>query len=221
MAIMTATARSPARAVTVAPDRIVAHGVMRRIGLGGVEWQTFGYNALAHTLVGIAVSWLLGGCGCSAPTRGEPRPRREPEAEPFERNTGSRRRDRCADRRGGGLELDVGMVTLACAAVLILLRAARTRAIQPDAVGRILMVTGVSVLVALLGKTEGLTLISDGIAAVSTPTTIEAVAAFGTGLVSVYSSTSGVVLPAFPADGARAPERLGGIAPLPIAWSMT
>jgi di/tricarboxylate transporter len=84
----------------------------------------------------------------------------------------------------------------------------------------ILMVTGVSVLVALLGKTEGLALISDGIAAVSTPATIEPVAAFGTGLVSVYSSTSGVVLPAFLPMVPELAERLGGLPPLPIAWSM-
>jgi hypothetical protein len=81
-------------------------------------------------------------------------------------------------------------------------------------------VTGVSVLVALLGKTDGLTLISDGIAAVSTPQTIEPVTAFGTGLVSVYSSTSGVVLPAFLPMAPALAERLGGISPLSIAWSM-
>ena len=36
-----------------APNGIVANGVMARIGLGGVEWQTFAYTALAHTIVGV------------------------------------------------------------------------------------------------------------------------------------------------------------------------
>ena len=34
---------------------------MARIGLGGVEWQTYAYNALAHTLVGFGGFLLLGG----------------------------------------------------------------------------------------------------------------------------------------------------------------
>ena len=44
--------------------------------------------------------------------------------------------------------------------------------------------------------------------------------AFGTGLVSVYSSTSGVVLPAFLPMAPELAQRLGGIDPLNIAWSM-
>ncbi|NBR40544.1 MAG: C4-dicarboxylate ABC transporter, partial [Alphaproteobacteria bacterium] len=36
-----------------APTGIVAHGVMEQIGLGGVEWYTFAFNALAHALVGV------------------------------------------------------------------------------------------------------------------------------------------------------------------------
>jgi hypothetical protein len=46
------------------------------------------------------------------------------------------------------------------------------------------------------------------------------IVAFGVGLVSVYSSTSGVVLPAFLPIVPELAERLGGLDPLPIAWSM-
>jgi di/tricarboxylate transporter len=210
---------------------------MRRIGLGGVEWQTFALNALAHTLVGVAGFLLLGGwklfrasgtasgtATATAPpnARTGRGPASAPPPEPFERQHWLTAAAIAALIVAvAGFELDVGMVTLTCAAALILARAAdEPRAIQRMPWGVILMVTGVSVLVALLGKTEGLTLISDGIAAVSTPTTIEPVAAFGTGLVSVYSSTSGVVLPAFLPMAPALAERLGGIAPLPIAWSM-
>src|SRR5690606_26371198 len=84
----------------------------------------------------------------------------------------------------------------------------------------ILMVTGVTVLVAMLQESEGLALIADGIARVSSPATIEAVVAFGTGLISVYSSTSGVVLPAFLPMAPELAERLGELDPLAIAWSM-
>src|SRR5262249_28760551 len=84
-----------------------------------------------------------------------------------------------------GFKLHVGIVALVCATVLILAHAAdESQAIRRMPWGVILMVTGVTVLVALLDKTDGLKLISDGIARVSTPGTIEPVAAFGTGLVS-------------------------------------
>jgi di/tricarboxylate transporter len=233
MAIMTGNGALAGTLSPFAPTGIVAHGVMRRIGLGGVEWQTFGYNALAHALVGIVGFLLLGGwklfragagsaaAGGAAPAHGATATRGA-AAEPFERQHWATAAAIAALIVAvAGFELDVGMVTLTCAAILILLRAAdESRAIQRMPWGVILMVTGVSVLVALLGKTEGLTLISDGIAAVSTPTTIEPVAAFGTGLVSVYSSTSGVVLPAFLPMAPALAERLGGIPPLPIAWSM-
>jgi di/tricarboxylate transporter len=223
MAIMTGNGALAGTLSPFAPTGIVAHGVMRRIGLGGVEWQTFGYNALAHTLVGVGGFLLLGGWKLfRADAGGSAAEAPAPPAEPFERphwlTAGA---IAVLIVAVAGFELDVGMVTLTCAAALILARAAdETRAIQRMPWSVILMVTGVSVLVALLAKTEGLTLITDGIAAVSTPTTIEPVAAFGTGLVSVYSSTSGVVLPAFLPMAPALAERLGGIAPLPIAWSM-
>jgi len=83
------------------------------------------------------------------------------------------------------------------------------------------MVTGVSVLVAMLEETEGMALITNGIATVSSPATIEAIVAFGAGFISVYSSTSGVVLPAFLPMVPSLAEQLGNIDKLPIALSMS
>ncbi len=61
MVIMTGNGTLAGTLSPFAPTGIVAHGVMQRIGLGGVEWQTFAYNALAHTLVGVGGFLLLGG----------------------------------------------------------------------------------------------------------------------------------------------------------------
>jgi di/tricarboxylate transporter len=120
-----------------------------------------------------------------------------------------------------GFRQNVGMTALVIAVVLILLRTAEeSKAIARMPWGVILMVTGVTVLVALLQETEGMALITSGIAGLSTPATIEAVVGFGAGIVSVYSSTSGVVLPAFLPMAPELAARLGGIDPLPIAWSM-
>jgi hypothetical protein len=44
--------------------------------------------------------------------------------------------------------------------------------------------------------------------------------AFGSGIVSVYSSTSGVVLPAFLPMAPDLAQRLGGLDPVRIAWSI-
>src|SRR6185503_9855574 len=61
MAIMAGNGALAGTLSPFAPTGIVAHGVMRRIGLGGVEWQTFLYNALAHTLEGFGGFMILGG----------------------------------------------------------------------------------------------------------------------------------------------------------------
>ena len=61
MAIMVGNGALAGTLSPFAPTGIVAHGVMARIGLGGVEWQTFAYNALAHTLVGFGGFLVLGG----------------------------------------------------------------------------------------------------------------------------------------------------------------
>ncbi len=70
MAIMTGNGALAGTLSPFAPTGIVAHGVMERIGLGGVEWQTFAYNALAHTIVGFGGFLLLGGWKLFRPTDG-------------------------------------------------------------------------------------------------------------------------------------------------------
>jgi di/tricarboxylate transporter len=209
-----------------APTGVVAHGVMARIGLPGVEWQTFLYNALAHALVGFGGFLLFGGWKLFR-AASEP-----PEIAAKAAPTGAPEALEGAHwlTIGGiaafivavaGFGLDVGMSGLSVATVLILLRAVdEAKAIQKMPWGVILMVTGVTVLIALLRETQGLALITGGIARVSTPETVPAIAAFAAGLVSVYSSTSGVVLPAFLPMAPGLAEDLGGVDPLAIAWSM-
>ena len=205
-----------------APTGIVANDKMAEIGLAGFEWQTFAYNALAHALVGIGGFLLFGGWKLFRRGAGSANAAEVEKAEPM-------------DARHwltvAGIvafivpvtvfKLNVGMVAVIVAAALVLLRAVdEPKAIARMPWGVILMVTGVTVLIALLRETEGLALITSGIANLSTPTTIEPIVAFGVGLVSVYSSTSGVVLPAFLPMVPDLAARLGGLEPLPIALSM-
>jgi di/tricarboxylate transporter len=84
----------------------------------------------------------------------------------------------------------------------------------------ILMVTGVTVLVALLEKTGGLDLFSNFLARLATPATSTLVTAFFTGLISIYSSTTGVVLPALIPTVPGLIEKMGGGDPMAIISSM-
>ena len=95
-------------------------------------------------------------------------------------------------------EVNVGMGAFVGAVILVLARAADdTAAIKAMPWGVIIMVCGVTVLIALLEKTQGIELLVSLIARMSTAESVTAVVALITGLVSVYASTSGVVLPAF------------------------
>lgn len=221
MAIMVGNGALAGTLSPFAPTGIVAHGVMARIGLGGVQWQTFAYNALAHAIVGVGGFLLLGGWRLFV--RGRERVAATGQVvEPM---------GTAHWLTVGGIavlitsvavfRVNVGMAALVIAAILILLRTAdEQKAIQRMPWGVILMVTGVSVLVAMVEKAEGLELFTSGIVNISTPQTIVPVVAFGTGLVSIYSSTSGVVLPAFLPMVPDLAQRMGGPSPLSIAWSM-
>jgi di/tricarboxylate transporter len=220
MAVMTGNGALAGTLSPFAPTGIVAHGVMARIGFGGVEWQTFAYNAFAHAVVGFGGFFLFGGLRLFT-RRGEVVWAEDTGAVPMETSHWLTTAGIAAlIVTVAGLGLHVGMMGLVIASALVLLRTVdEAKAIQRMPWGVILMVTGVTVLVSLLQETEGLALIANAITEVATPKTIHAVVAFGTGLVSVYSSTSGVVLPAFLP---MAPELAGrlGTDPLSIAWAM-
>ena len=120
-----------------------------------------------------------------------------------------------------GWDLQVGMAALTGAAVLSLAGAADEKeAIRKMPWGVVLMVCGVTVLIGVLEKTQGMALFSDLLARISTPSTVTGIVALVTGVVSVYSSTSGVVLPAFLPTIPGLVERLGGGDPLGIASAM-
>ena len=204
-----------------APTGVVANGVMNRIGLGGVEWQTFAYNALAHLLVGIGGFLILGGWKLfrdhDSTVQAEQAANEPMETRHWLTTAGIV----ILIVAVAVLKQHVGMMGLIISAALILLRTCEEgKAIQRMPWSVILMVTGVTVLIALMQETQGMALITGFIANVSTPSTVAAVVGFGTGIVSVYSSTSGVVLPAFLPMVPELAHKLGDIPPLNIAWAM-
>jgi di/tricarboxylate transporter len=84
----------------------------------------------------------------------------------------------------------------------------------------VLMVCGVTVLIGVADKTGGMDLLTSMLSELSTQETITGVIALVTGVISVYSSSSGVVLPAFLPTIPGLIEKLGGGDALAIASSI-
>lgn len=109
------------------------------------------------------------------------------------------------------LKVNPGLSAFAAASVLVLLRAGDDGAMLRSIPWSVItMVCGVSVLVGVLDKTGGMDLFTSMLAAISSPSTVNGTVAFVTGLLSSYSSTSGVVYPAFLPAVPGLAAKLGG-----------
>ena len=119
------------------------------------------------------------------------------------------------------LRLPVGLSALAAVVLLLSLRAAdEATTLRRTPWAAILMVSGVSTLVALAEKNGGIGLFSGLLAQIATPRTVNGAMALVTGAISTYSSTSGVVLPTFLPTVPDLVTRLGGGDPLAISLSI-
>jgi di/tricarboxylate transporter len=117
--------------------------------------------------------------------------------------------------------LNVGLSAFGAAALLVVARAGdESKAIARMPWGVIVMVCGVTMLIGVLEKTNGMDLFAGLLSMLSTPGTINGTMAFITGLISSWSSTSGVVLPAFLPTVNALVQRVGGGDPLAVALSI-
>ena len=219
MAIMVGNGAQSGALSPVAPTGIIVTGLMDKIGLGGFEMRTYVANLLAHAIIAFGGYFLLGGLKL------------------FKNRYTGGEQDAESTRLIGShwitlavigvvlvfvlfFNANIGMAAFTGAVVLAALRVAdHEQAIRKMPWIPILMVSGVSVLVALLEKTGGLDLFTEILAKFATPGTLTGVIAFVTGVISVYSSTSGVVLPAFLPTVPGLIARLGGD-PFGVASSM-
>lgn len=118
-------------------------------------------------------------------------------------------------------KLNVGLSAFAAVTLLVLLRTTdETASLKKVPWSVIVMVSGVSVLIALLEKTGGMEQFTAMIGKIASPATINGIIAFITGGISTYSSTSGVVLPAFLPIATKLSQQIGGGDPLAIALSI-
>ena len=204
-----------------APTGVIVNGLMAKIGLAGHEWFTYWTNLAAHAAVAFGGYALFGGLTLfksSAVVTIE----HKPEDIDFDTSNVITMVVIAALLIGVlFFGVNVGMGAFAGAVILAVVGAAdHKEAIKKMPWSVIVMMSGVTVLIALMEDTGGLDLFTAALARLATPSTITGVIAFVTGLISVYSSTSGVVLPAFLPTIPGLIERLGGGDPLAIAASM-
>ncbi len=225
MAIMVCNGASAGAFSPFAPTGIIANGLMAKVGLAGVEWRNFFNTFVAQSFVAFAGYFTLGGLKLFArPNNPEAALREsiEQKIEPFD----------AKQKLTLGViaalvvsvilfKVDVTVGAFIGAAALSLSRAADEKAaVEAMPWNSILMVCGVTVLIAMMDKAGGMELFTSILAKFSSKKTITAVIAFVTGVVSVYSSSSGVVLPAFLPTIPGLIEKLGGGDPLAIASSI-
>jgi di/tricarboxylate transporter len=220
MAIMIGNGALAGSLSPFSPTGVVANGVMERLGFPGLEWITFRNNILGHSIVAFGGFAVLGGIGLF-------RGRAISDAAQMEIHPLNPHHWLTIGLITALLVLvivfnfDVGMTALAAATILSFARAADEKdAIRHMPWGVMMMVTGVTVLIKILEETQGLDLFTDLFVRVSNADTITGVVAFVTGVVSVYSSTSGVVLPAFLPTVPGLVQQLQGLNPIAVASAM-
>lgn len=118
---------------------------------------------------------------------------------------------------------NVGLTSFAIAAVLSALGVAdETEALKKVPWGTLILVGGVSVLINLIVKLGGISLIGQAMASVMTPATAASLMGLSAGTLSWVSSTSGVVMPTFiPTIPAVVQEMHGQVNPVELATAIS
>jgi len=223
----------------VAPTGVIANQQLARIGITGQEWPTFFNNFIAEGFVGLAGYFLLGGYKLFS---------KQPAAASTDLNDSLLADEgpynwhqkltlgliaalllsvsvlgnaRLKAFLGVTFDFDVAMAAIIAAVIITILGAAdEDKAVKGMPWNVILMVCGVTILISILEKKGGMDLFSSLLARFSTPTSVTGVMGFVTGIISVYSSSSGVVLPAFLPTIPKLIKDLGGGDPMAIASSI-
>ena len=219
LALMVANGANAGHLSPIAAGGLIVSAQMAKAGLTGHEWAAFAANFTAHTMVATGAYLAFGGLTLL---------RKGKDADgaitlsPF--------------KTGHWITVTVialwilaviflgyppGLTAFIAAALLILVRLAEDGAsIKSVPWAVIVMVCGVGVLMAVLDKTGGMDLFTTGLSKITTPSTANGMMAFVTGAISTYSSTSGVVYPAFLPTVTDLAQKLGGGNPLEIALSI-
>jgi len=223
MSIMVAHGALAGGMCPLAPTGVIAASIMKeKLGLPGFEWRLYFDNLVANTVVAVAGYFAFGGRRLIALGSAAPGAETAP-ADSLRFEAPHRWTLFVVFLLVIGVvffKVPVGMGAFAGVILLTLTGLAdESEAVRKMPWGVILMVCGVTVLTSLLEKTGGTDLFIRLVGRISGERTVTGVIALLTGLISVYSSTSGVVLPAF-LPIATGLARTVGADPLAIASSI-
>jgi di/tricarboxylate transporter len=208
----------------IAPTGIIANNLMVRMGMSGFERQTYLYNLVANTLAAGAGYFAFGGWRLFF--RRDTAPPTDDSSSP---PVSAMKAQHWVTLGTIALlligvvcfQVHIGMAAFTAAVLLALGRLADEKGVVAGLPWNVIvMVCGVTVLTSLLEKTGGIDRFTTLLAQCATPRTVVGLIALVTGLVSVYSSTSGVVLPAFLPIVPALVAKIGGGNPLAVAVSI-
>ncbi len=222
-ALMVANGANAGNLSPVSAVGVIANTKIAEAGLGAQPGLVWFSNFAAHALVGLVAYAVLvrgrdqDGSNQATPAGGE--------AAPMPRLTSQQKASLAVIALWVvavvGFGLHVGLAAFGAAACIALVGAGdEAAAVKRMPWNVILMVCGISVLIGVLERSGGMDLFSTLLSNVATPTTINGSIAFITGLISTWSSTSGVVLPAFLPTVPALVAKVGGGDPLAVALSI-
>lgn len=120
------------------------------------------------------------------------------------------------------LHINVGLVSFAVAAVLSFLRVSEeAKAIRHIPWNTLLLITGVGVLMQLIIDLGGINVLSAALVSIMSAKSAAAVMGLTSGIMSWFSSSSGVVMPTLLPTVPHIAQQLGGVNELELASSIT
>ena len=120
------------------------------------------------------------------------------------------------------LHINVGLVSFAVAAVLSFLRVSEeAKAIRHIPWNTLLLITGVGVLMQLIIDLGGINVLSGALVSIMSAKSAAAVMGLTSGIMSWFSSSSGVVMPTLLPTVPHIAQQLGGVNELELASSIT
>lgn len=219
-AIMVGTGANAGNMSPVSAVGAMANELLDRAGLPNSEWKLWATGFIAHLLVAAGAYLLFGGVKLARTTRTA-----AVQAQPtrLERSHWVTVAVTIAWIVSVVLlGMHPGLSALAAGTLLIVLRAAQ----EQETIARvpldiILMVTGVTLLISVMEKTGGMDLGVSHLPRGIDPAVLYGAIALVVGIISTYSSTSGVVLPAFLPLVPRVVAHAGSGDPLAVALSIS
>ena len=207
-----------------APTGVISNGIIAKMApalgltdLSGLAWKVHFNSEMAQGLVNIGGFLILGGWTWMRNQKGSNVDIDDiaPKPEPFNKNQiitlasvamlillvilpGLPATKDFFNASAKALCSNVGSVAFILAGIMMLVGAGDSeKAVKQVPWGVIMMVCGVSVLIDVMDKAGGLNALVQMLGAISNPVTINGWLGLITGLISAYSSSSGVVMPMF------------------------